>query len=212
MPACPSGRANLRELVAGHQPRRIDELAGGQVEIDEREVEISMGMEVRRREANLDLVFQVNARRAFDLIEPEIVGAERRAGPVVAARVVQRDIGLELAWPGQDVGLVDPVFDDPSELGIAWTPAAVLWHAGKSDSRPPPCPSPRAGEGNKVPSPRGEGVGSNFGWLRTLVLTDAYSGGCGGATLGAAKRLRRRAGECPEADAGRDQPGCGRTL
>src|SRR5437868_9968304 len=155
MPACPSGRANLRELVAGHQPRRIDELAGGQVEIDEREVEISMGMEVRRREANLDLVFQVNARRAFDLIEPEIVGAERRAGPVVAARVVQRDIGLELAWPGQDVGLVDPVFDDPSELGVAWTPAALSSHMGKSDSRPPPCPPTSGGAKQSALPPRG---------------------------------------------------------
>src|SRR5256885_11216364 len=154
MPACPSGRANLRELVAGHQPGRIDELAGRQVEIDEGEVEISMGMEGRRREANLDLVFQVNARRAFDLIEPEIVGAERRAGPVVAARVVQRDVGLELARPRQDVGLVDPVFDDPSELGVAWTPAALWSHMSKSNSRPPPRPPPRAGGGDKAPPPR----------------------------------------------------------
>src|SRR5207302_1866810 len=155
MPACPSGRANLRELVAGHQPRRIDELAGGQVEIDEREVEISMGMEVRRREANLDLVFQVNARRAFDLIEPEVVGAERRGGPVVAACVVQRDVSLELARPGQEVGLVDPVFDDPSELGVAWTPAPSLPHMGKSNSWPPPCPPPRAGRETKCHLPEG---------------------------------------------------------
>src|SRR5437868_9706575 len=31
------------------------------------------GWKVRRREANLDLAFQVSARRAFDLIEPEVV-------------------------------------------------------------------------------------------------------------------------------------------
>src|SRR5438309_78054 len=158
MPACLSGRANLRELVAGHEPRRIDELAGGQVEIDEREVEISMGMEVRRREANLDLVFQVNARRAFDLIEPEIVGAERRAGPVVAARVVQRDVGLELARPRQGVGLIDPVFDDPSELGVVWAPTALLSHMGKSNSGPPPCPPRERGRETKCPLPDGKFV------------------------------------------------------
>src|SRR6266480_1412950 len=146
MPAGTSGRANLGELLAGHQPGRIDELARRQVEIDEGEVEISVRMQGRRREANLDLLFQVDARRAFDLIEPEVVGAERRAGPIVAARVVQRHVGLELARPRQEVGFIDPVFDDPPELGVVWAPAALWSHTSKSDSRPPPCPAPPAGK------------------------------------------------------------------
>src|SRR5256885_440020 len=116
MPAGTRGRANLGELLAGHQPGGIDELARRQGEVDEGEVEISVGMEGRRREANLDLVFQEDARRAFDLIEPEVVGSQRRAGPVVAARVVERYVDFELSRPGEDVGFIDPVFDDPPEL------------------------------------------------------------------------------------------------
>src|SRR6266480_385424 len=153
MPAGTRGRANLGELVAGHQPGGIDELARRQVEIDEGEVEISVRMQGRRREANLDLLFQVDARRALDLIEPEVVGAQRRAGPIVAARVVQRHVGLELARPRQEVGFIDPVFDDPSELGVVWAPAALRSHTGKSDSRPLPCPCPHP----DPPPQRGEG-------------------------------------------------------
>ena len=138
--ACTS--ANFGELLAGYQPGGIDQIAGRQMEVDEGKVEISVGMQRRCREANFDLVLQVDAGCAFDLIEPEVVGAERRAGPIVAACVMERHVGLELARPREDVGLIDSVFDDPPELGVARTPAALLPHMGKSNSRPPPCPPP----------------------------------------------------------------------
>src|SRR5260370_39297358 len=109
------------------------------MEIDEGEVEIRIGMERRRREADFGLVFQVAARRALDLVEPEVIGAERRPGAIVAAGVMERYIGLELARPGEDVGLIDPVFDDPSELGVPRAPAAALWLLGKSKSGGQPC-------------------------------------------------------------------------
>src|SRR5207249_3860967 len=78
---------------------------------------------------------------------------ERRAGPVVAPGVVQRHVGLQLARPGQEVGFIDPVFDDPSELGVARTPAPSLPHMGKSNSWPPPCPPRERGREIKCPHP-----------------------------------------------------------
>src|SRR5438309_4938805 len=188
------GGANLGELLTGYQPGRIDEIASRQMEIDEGKVEISVGMQRRCREANFDLVFQVDAGGAFDLIEPEVVGAERCAGPIVAARVMERHVGLELARPREDVGLVDSVFDEPSELGVARTPAARLSHMGKSNSPPPPCPLLQA--------PQGGGIRSNFGGPCTLLMTDAYSGAGGSAAGRPAEQLWRRVGECPEAGAG----------
>src|SRR6266851_2162888 len=116
-----------------------NQVARRQMEIDEGEVEIWIGMQRRRCEANLDLVFQIEARRAFDLIQPVVIGAERRPGAIVAAGVMERYIGLELARPGEDVGFIDPVFDDTSELGVARAPAAALSHMGKSKSGGQPC-------------------------------------------------------------------------
>jgi hypothetical protein len=51
---------------------------------------------------------------------------------------MERDIGLQLTRPGEDIGFIDPVFDDPSELGVARSPAPSL-HIGKSKSESPPC-------------------------------------------------------------------------
>src|SRR2546428_9495835 len=87
-----------------------------------------------RREANLDLVFQVDAGRALDLIEAKVVGTERRACPVVTPGVMERNVGLELARPGKEVCLIDPVFDDPSELGVARAPTALVSHMDRSKS------------------------------------------------------------------------------
>src|SRR5258708_12214353 len=64
---------------------------------------------------------------------------------------MQRHVGLELARPREDVGLIDPVFDDPSELGVTRAPAALLSHMGKSKWGPLPCPP--EGEGNLGPHP-----------------------------------------------------------
>src|SRR5207245_9962444 len=124
----------LSQLLTGYKPGGIDELARRQVEIDEGEVEIWIGVQRRRREANFDLVFEVRARCAFDLIQPEVIGPEPPPGPVVTAGVVERHVGLELTGPRQEVRFIDPVFDDPSELGVARAPTPGLPHTGRSKS------------------------------------------------------------------------------
>src|ERR1700730_15955985 len=110
-------------------------------------------MQRGRREANFDLVLEVDAGRALDLVEPEVIGSQRRPRAVVAARVMKRHVGLELARPGEDISLIDPVFDDPSELGVAWAPAPGLLHTGKSKSGPPPCPPPKGHVHGRSTSP-----------------------------------------------------------
>ena len=93
----------------------------------------------------------MKAGGALDLVETEIIGSKRRPSAIVAARVMKRRVSLELARPREDVGLIDPVFDDPPELGVTRAPAALLSHMGKSKWGPLPCPP--EGEGNLGPHP-----------------------------------------------------------
>src|ERR1700694_674878 len=118
-------------------------------------------MQRRRGEADFDLVLQVPARRPLDLVQAEVIGPERGSGAVETARVVDGQVGLELARPGEDVGLVDPVFDDPPQLGVARAPAPRLPHRSKSKLQPLPCPPPAGGEGTYDMGGRGEGTWAN---------------------------------------------------
>src|ERR1700738_5068173 len=97
-------------------------------------------MERRRRERDFDHVLRVRAGRALYLVQAEVIGPKRGPGAVEAAGVVDRQVRLELARPGEDVGLIDPVFDDPPELGVARAIAPGVHHTGKSKSETPPCP------------------------------------------------------------------------
>src|ERR1700694_311522 len=131
------------------------------MEVDEGEVEDWIRMQRRRGEGDFDLVFRVTARRPLDRDQAEVIGPARRPGAVETASVVDGQVGLELARPGQDVGLVDPVFDDPPELGVARAPAPGLPHRSKSKLQPLPCPPPAGGEGTYDMGGRREGTWPN---------------------------------------------------
>src|ERR1700738_1677405 len=95
-------------------------------------------MERRRRERDFDHVLRVRAGRALYLVQAEVIGPKRGPGAVEAAGVVDRQVRLELARPGEDVGLIDPVFDDPPELGVARAIAPGVHHTGNRNRGPPP--------------------------------------------------------------------------
>src|SRR2546427_3577705 len=69
--------------------------------------------------------------RTLHLIQPEVVRAQRCTSSVVTARIVKRHIGFELPRPGEDVRLVEPVFDDPAQLRGVGTPAPALYIRGR---------------------------------------------------------------------------------
>ena len=115
--------ADAIEVQARDLPGRIGGSARCQVEVDKRKVDIRSRVKSGRLEREVDLVAGVQARRALDLIQAKVVAAHRRAGAVVAAGVVDRNVDLERPGPREDVRLIDPVFDNPPELGVARTPA-----------------------------------------------------------------------------------------
>ena len=92
-------RANAVEVQARYLPSRIGRSARGQIEIDKREVQIGPRMEGGRVEGEMDLVARAQAGRALDLVQPEVVTADRCAGAIVAAGVVDRHPRLELPGP-----------------------------------------------------------------------------------------------------------------
>src|SRR5438105_15612518 len=101
----------------------------------------------------------METRGSLDLIEPVIKGSKGRPGAIVATGVVKRHIRLELAGPREDVRFVDPVFDDPSQLGVARAPASGLSHMGKSRPARRPCAGPHpalppSGRGGRTQSLR----------------------------------------------------------
>src|SRR5207302_8841585 len=100
------------------------------------------------RKTNVSRVVERYAGRALGLVQAEVIGTERGSSAVEAAGVMGRHVGFELAWPRQDIRLIGPVFDDPSELGVVRAPAAGLPHTGKSKLTPPTLPSPASGGGN----------------------------------------------------------------
>src|SRR2546426_7057514 len=103
-------------------------------EIKEREIEMPARMQRRSTERHLDQICRVKTCRAFDLIQPEVVRAQWRTSSVVTARIVKRNIGFELPGPGEDICLVETVFDDPAQLRGVGTPAAAPPHRRPSRS------------------------------------------------------------------------------
>src|ERR1700681_4063818 len=128
-------------------------------------------MQGRGGEGDFDLVLQIRARRPLDLIQAEVIGPEWRPGAVETAGVMDGQVGLELARPGENVGLVDPVFDDPAELGVARAPAPGLPHRGKSKLQHLPCPPAASGEGTYDRGGRREGKWPNH--LRVSLASDS---------------------------------------
>jgi hypothetical protein len=66
--------ADFGELVTRNEPGRIDQVADRQVVPNEGESQVPPGVQDRHVERDLDEVPRVNARRAFDLIQPEVIG------------------------------------------------------------------------------------------------------------------------------------------